>query len=94
MDGQSNHISIGRGINGKWSYGASYSCNTSGGGYGLGVWGKIFNDRKSYLISALQELMDKLKKVEQDKYTARVLKQIKELFDTVTGRKVVQLELF
>lgn len=90
----SNHITIGRGVNGKWSYGASYSCNTSGGGYGLGVWGKIFDDRKSCLISALQELMEKLKKVDQDKYTTRVLKQAKELFDKVTGRKVVQLELF
>lgn len=80
-----NHITIGRGINGKWQYGVNYSCNTSRGGYGLGVWGKIFDDRKSCLISVLQELIDKLNEVDQDKYTARVLKQAKDFFDTITG---------
>jgi hypothetical protein len=52
-----NHITIGQGVNGKWSYGASYSTGGSGGGYGLGIWGEIFNNRKECLTAALRELL-------------------------------------
>jgi len=55
----SNHITIGRGANGKWRYGASYSTGGAGGGYGLGIWGKIFDSRKECLAAALQELSDR-----------------------------------
>jgi len=92
----SNYITLGKGVNGKWSYGMSYSYSTGGAGYGLGVWGKLFDSRKECLKSALNELMTGLAKSsgENDKYAKIVLKQAKNLFDELTGRKAIQLSLF
>lgn len=92
----SNHITIGKGINGKWSYGMSYSHSTGGSGSGLSAWGKIFDSRKECLITALEEMMRGLKRdsSSSDKYAITVLKQAKELFDELTGRKAIQLSLF
>jgi len=54
-----NYITIGRGANGKWSYGVSYSTGGAGGGYGLGIWGKVFDNRKECLAAALRELLNR-----------------------------------
>jgi hypothetical protein len=91
----SNHITLGKGLNGKWTYGVSYSHSTGGSGYGLGVWGKIFDNRKDCLKSALNEMLTGLEKdsSKTDRYALNVLKQAKALFDEITGRKPVQLEL-
>ncbi|MDH6310267.1 hypothetical protein M2451_003143 [Dysgonomonas sp. PFB1-18] len=91
----SNHITLGKGLNGKWTYGMSYSYSTGGAGYGLGVWGKIFDNRKDCLTAALNEMMKGLDKdsSKTDKYAISVLKQAKSLFDEITGRKAVQLTL-
>lgn len=53
----SNYITLGKGENGKWSYGMSYSYSTGGAGYGLGVWRKLFDNRKESLKAALTEMM-------------------------------------
>jgi hypothetical protein len=86
---------VGKGLNGKWSYGVSYSHSTGGSGYGLGVWGKIFDNRKDCLKSALNDMLTGLEKdsSKTDRYALNVLKQAKALFDEITGRKPVQLEL-
>lgn len=91
-----NHITIGRGINNKWSYGMSYSCNTGGGGFGLTVWGKVFDSRKECLIYALNDMQVRFnfKSSDIDKYTRSVLKQIKSYLEELTGRKPIQLSLF
>ncbi|MFR4273930.1 MAG: hypothetical protein ACLURQ_19395 [Bacteroides thetaiotaomicron] len=91
----SNHITLGKGLNGKWTYGMSYSYSTGGAGYGLGVWGKIFDNRKDCLTAALNEMMKGLDKdsSKTDKYAISVLEQAKSLFDEITGRKAVQLTL-
>lgn len=91
----SNYITLGKGLNGKWTYGMSYSHNTGGAGYGLGVWGKIFDNRKDCLTTALDEMMKGLNRdsSKTDKYAISVLKQAKNLFDEITGRKAVQLSL-
>ena len=91
----SNHITLGKGLNRKWTYGMSYSYSTGGSGYGLGVWGKIFDNRKDCLTAALNEMMKGLEKdsSKTDRYAINVLKQVKALFDEITGRKPVQLEL-
>jgi hypothetical protein len=91
----SNHITLGKGLNGKWTYGMSYSHSTGGHGYGLNVWGKLFDNRKDCLKAALDEMMAGLDKdcCKSDKYTVVVLKQLKSLFDEITGRKAVQLSL-
>jgi hypothetical protein len=92
----SNYITVGKGENGKWSYGMSYSYSTGGAGYGLDVWGKLFDNRKECLKSALNEMMTGLAKSseETDKYARIVHKQAKSLFDELTGRKAIQLSLF
>jgi hypothetical protein len=92
----SNYITLGKGLNGKWTYGMSYSYSTGGAGYGLGVWGKVFDNRKECLTSALNEMMTGLNKdsSKTDKYTLSVLKQAKNLFDEITGRKAIQLSFF
>ena len=91
----SNHITLGKGLNGKWTYGMSYSHSTGGSGYGLNVWGKIFDNRKDCLTAALNEMMKGFDKESSrtDRYAINVLKQVKTLFDEITGRKPVQLEL-
>lgn len=91
----SNHITLGKGLNGKWTYGMSYSYSTGGSGYGLGVWGKTFDNRKDCMKSALSEMLTGLEKdsCKTDRYAINVLKQVKALFDEITGRKPIQLEL-
>lgn len=54
-----NYVTIGQGANGKWSYGASYSTGGSGGGYGLGIWGEVYNNRKECLTAALRKLLSR-----------------------------------
>ncbi|GHV18196.1 hypothetical protein FACS1894181_03590 [Bacteroidia bacterium] len=101
----SNHLTIGQGANGKWSYGASYSTGAAGCGYGLGVWGKVFDTRKECLKAALQEIMDGHRRYEKDlkgdtcgNFNARlsreIVRQVKDMFDELTGRKAVQLSFF
>ena len=91
----SNHITLGKGLNGKWTCGMSYSYSTGGAGYGLNVWGTVFSNRKDCLTAALNEMRAGLAKSsgENDKYAKIVLKQAKNLFDEITGRKAVQLTL-
>jgi hypothetical protein len=91
----SNHITLGKGLNGKWTYGMRYSYSTGGAGYGLNVWGKLFDNRKDCLKAALDEMMAGLGKdcCKTDKYAIVVMKQLKNLFDEITGRKAVQLSL-
>ena len=92
----SNHITIAKGNNDKYTYCLSYSYNTGGGGYGLTVWGKVFNTRKECLIYALNDIKERLNShsSDTDKYTKSVLKQIKLHLDEQTGRKAIQLSLF
>ena len=100
-----NHLTIGRGENGKWTYGVSFSTGSWGHCYGLSVWGKIFDNRKECLKAALQEILDghreaaeKLKNYTCGNFNAQnskeVVRQVKLVFDELTGRKAVQLELF
>lgn len=100
-----NHLTIGQGKNGKWSFGVSYSSGGWGHGSGLSVWGKIFNTRKECLKAALTEMLDghreASEKLKNDtcgnfnaQYSKEVVQQVKSLLDELTGRKAVQLELF
>ena len=103
----SNYIQIGKGRNDKWTYGASYSTTTSGQGYGMNVWGKIFETRDSCLKAGLQEILDWHKKYYHIKYSPPVVRQVKRLYSSIPFsfrpidfsfpseiEKVVQLSLF
>lgn len=99
-----NYVTIGRGVNGKWSYGVSYSTGGAGGGYGLGVWGSVCDSRKECLASALAELLDRhhesAVRLKDDttnfnvNLSRKIVQQVKAMFDELTGRRGVQLSLF
>lgn len=101
----SNYISVGQGKNGKWTYAVSYSTGAAGSGYGLGVWGKVMDSKKQSLIAALQELLNGHRKSAEQmkndtcgnfnaKFSREIVRQAKDMFDELTGRKAVQLSLF
>ena len=100
-----NHLTIGRGNNGKWTYGVSYSTGGWGHCSGLSVWGKIFENRKECIKAALLEILEGHRnageKLKNDtcgnfnaQYSKEVVRQVKNFLDELTGRKAVQLELF
>lgn len=100
-----NHLTIGRGNNGKWTYGVSLSTGGWGHCSGISVWGKIFDNRKECMKAALKEILDghreAAEKLKDDtcgnfnaQYSKEVIRQVKNLLDELTGRKAVQLELF
>jgi hypothetical protein len=100
-----NHLTIGLGNNGKWTFGVSYSTGGWGFGSGLSVWGKIFDSRKDCMKAALTEILEghreAAEKLKNDtcgnfnaQYSKEVVRQVKNLLDELTGRKTVQLELF
>jgi len=100
-----NHLTIGQGENGKWTYGVSYSTGSWGHCYGLSVWGRVFDSRKECLKAALQEILDghrdAAERLKDDtcgnfnaQYSKEVTRQVKNLLDEQTGRRAVQLELF
>jgi hypothetical protein len=100
-----NYMTIGRGNNGKWTFGVSYSTGGWGHCHGLSVWGKIFDNRKECMKAALTEILDghreAAEKLKNDtcgnfnaQYSKEVVRQVKSLLDELSGRKAVQLELF
>jgi hypothetical protein len=100
-----NHLTIGQGENGKWTYGVSFSTGSWGHCYGLSIWGKVFDSRKECLKTALQEILDGHREAAErlkndtcgnfnSQYSKGVTRQVKNLLDVLTGRKAVQLELF
>ena len=100
-----NHLTIGQGNNGKWTFGVSYSTGGWGHCSGLSIWGKIFGNRKECLKAALIEILDghrdAAEKLKNDtcgnfnaQYSKEVVRQVKSLLDELTGRMAVQLSLF
>lgn len=89
-----NSVIIGKGKNDKWTYGRYIYNECSGHSSGLSVWNGVCNSREE----ALKEVLELMKKAHETTYKARyssaILKQVKELYDIVTKRNVVQLSLF
>jgi hypothetical protein len=88
-----NSITIGRGPNGKWTYGMDLAASKSGSCSGLSVYGSPFASRNGCLKNALEYFIQWHEK-ENDRKTAPVLRDAKDILDTLTGRKPVQMSLF
>jgi len=88
-----NSLTVGRGPNGKWTYGRSFAASNSGYGCALSVFSEPHNSRHESLRYGLKEMIAWHTK-ENDTKTAPVLKEAKDMLDEITGRKPKQLSLF
>jgi hypothetical protein len=88
-----NYITIGRSPNGKWTYGMNLAASQSGSCSGLSVYGPPFASRNGCLKDALKHFVQWHEK-ENDRKAASALKEAKDMLDTLTGRKPVQMSLF
>ncbi len=89
----SNSLTIGRGPNGKWTYGLHLATSLSGRYTGLSVFAEPYDSRRVCLQRALEEVIAWHPK-ENDKKTAPVIREAKNMLDEITGRKLKQLTLF
>jgi hypothetical protein len=89
----SNSITIGRGPNGKWTYGISLAVSLSGQCYGLSVFNEPYDSRRACLRHGLEDMIAWHTK-ENDKKAVLIIKEVKDMLDEITGRKPKQLTLF
>lgn len=89
----SNNVTIGRGPNGKWTYGLHLSAPKSGRYSGLSVFDVPYDSRRECLRHGLEEVIAWHTR-ENDKRTMPVIREAKDMLDEVTGRKQKQLSLF
>lgn len=89
----SNNLTIGRGPNGKWTYGIRLSTPKSGYCFGLSVFNPPHGSRRECLRHGLEEVIAWHTK-ENDKRTTLIIREAKEMLDEITGRKPKQLSLF
>lgn len=101
----SNYLQIGRGKNGKWTYSVSCSTGNASSSSGLSIWGKVMDSRKDCLKEGLKEMLlhhqlaaERLKDDTcgnfNAKFSCEIVRQVKDMFDELTGRKAVQLSFF
>jgi hypothetical protein len=96
-----NYCHIAKGANGKWTFGTSFNIGTSGGCSGISVWNTPYDSRIECLTTALQKIMELHTRQGRNGHadkseaarieSAVVMKQVKDLYDEVTGRKAIQL---
>ena len=101
-----NRVSIGEGLNGKWSFSISYSTGACGGGSRCDIWGEIVDSKETAISEGLAELLDKHNRLRaelykkdtcgnyKEDYSRAIVRLVQDKFDEVTGKIGVQLELF
>jgi hypothetical protein len=101
-----NTVSFGRGLNGKWSYGITYSTGNSGGAASASIWSIIVDSKEEAIIQGLEELIkyhnvqrERLYKKDScgnynENYSRTIVKLIQDKLDEMTGKNAVQLCLF
>ena len=89
----SNNLTIGRGPNGKWTYGLSLTASSSGWCYGLSVFSDPYNSRHESLRRGLEKVIAWHTEA-GDRKTAPVIREAKNMLDEVMGRKPKQLSFF
>lgn len=102
----SNYFNIGRGINGNWTFGLSYSTGASGGSALASIWNEIVESKElaikkglNALIEAHNRQRERLYKKDscgnyKEDYSRAIVKLAQERFDELTGKNAVQLQLF
>jgi len=86
---RSNSLTIGRGPNGKWTYGLSLSASKSGCCCGVSVFNKPYDSRRECLRHGLEEMIA-WHTTENDRKTMPVVKEAKDMLDEIMGRKPKQ----
>jgi hypothetical protein len=89
-----NYIEIGRGPNGKYAYALNLAAMNTGCCSPLSVFCKPYASRHLCLSAALEEMIGWHSAGAEEKKTAPVLTEIKDMLDILTGRKSVQMSLF
>jgi hypothetical protein len=88
-----NSLTIGRGPNGKWTYGLHLAASQSGRFAGLSVFCDPYDSRRECLRHGLEEMI--AWHIEgKDRKTTAVIREAKDMLDEITGRKQKQLSLF
>lgn len=102
----SNRVSIGEGLNGKWSFSISYSTGSAGGSSRCDIWGEIVENKETAIIKGLTQLItthnrqrEMLYKKDScgnynEVYSRKIVEMVKNKLDEVNGIKGIQLELF
>lgn len=102
----SNSVSIGRGLNNKWTFGICYSTGGSGGANSASIWGEIVDSKEKAIILGLEKLLEqhntqreRLHKKNScgnynEAFSNSIVKLVKEKLDEALGKKEVQLNLF
>lgn len=101
-----NHIDIGRGKNGLYAIGVSYSTGTSGGGGDVNEYGDVFENREDAILSGVERILVKHYKAKQDaekfgkdsnyseKYSKQVVKLLLERKKEIVNPVAEQFSLF
>lgn len=87
-----NSIKLGKGLNGKWTYGYDFSTNISGSYVGACPWGEIFDTKEKAIEAACLKMIEWHKR-EQSSYSNTVINLANEKIQEVKSKRYVQLEL-
>lgn len=87
-----NSIKLGKGVNGKWTYGYDFTTNTSGSYSGACPWGEIFDTKESAIEAACLKMIEWHQR-EKCSYSNTVINLANEKIQEVKGNRAVQLEL-
>lgn len=101
-----NHIDIGRGKNGLYAIGVSYSTGTSGGGGDVNEYGDVFENKDDAIISGVNKILERHTKAREDaekygkdsnyneKYSKQIVKMLLERKKQILNPIAEQLSLF
>lgn len=102
----SNSIDIGRGLNGKWTFGVSYCTGASGGCVSASIWSEIVEPKEEAILKGLNKLIETHNHQREmlyqkdtcgnynEKYSRSIVSIVKYMIEEIQGIKPVQYELF
>jgi len=102
----SNSVTIGKGLNGKWTFDFSYSTGNCGTHCTASIWGKIVDTKEEAIINGLIGLIEGHKQQRErlfqkdtcgnykESYSKEIVRLAQNELDIRTGKKPVQLSFF